>query len=73
MIVCCHHHCGASAIDLFQQRHDALARCWVEVAGWLIGQHDERSINKCTRDRHTLLLSARQLLWKAIFLASKTN
>ena len=73
MVVRRHNNGRAGAIDFVEQRHDALARCRIEVARWFVGQHDERTIDEGSRDRHALLLATRQLVREAIFLARQAH
>jgi hypothetical protein len=49
------------APQLFQERHDLVARAFVEVAGWLVRQEHPWSLDQGPRDSNPLLLAARQL------------
>ncbi len=57
-----HHHGGAGSIDAVEQLHDVDRRRRVEVPGGLVGQQDQRPVHERARDRHALLLAARQLV-----------
>ena len=50
-----------SAASAGEQRHDLDAGARVEVAGRLVGQHQARLVDQRARDRHPLLLPAREL------------
>jgi len=48
-------------VDVAHQIHDVPAVGAVEIAGRLVGQQDRRIVGQRPRQRHALLLSARQL------------
>ena len=48
-------------LNLEQQVDDLLAGRAVQVAGRLVGEQDRRIVGQRARDRHALLLAARQL------------
>jgi len=50
-----------AGFHLIQEGDDLLTRLQVEVAGRLVGQHDQRLVHERTRNRNTLLLPARDL------------
>src|SRR2546422_474472 len=60
LVVRGHHDGGARAIDAVEQSHDPDGRRRVDVAGGLVGQQDERPVHERPRDRHALLLAARE-------------
>src|ERR1700681_1595887 len=51
----------AAEMQLAEQIHHRLAAARIEVAGWLVGQQDERLASDCARHGDALLLSSRQL------------
>ena len=51
----------AGAVDVEQQIDDRVPGRAVEVAGRLVGQQDRRVVGERARDRHALLLAAREL------------
>ena len=53
-------------IHLPQRRHHFLAALAVERAGGLVGEDDLAAIHQRARDRHTLLLTAGQLVGQVI-------
>src|SRR6186997_3093984 len=57
-------HDGDAALDVeaLEQPHHLDAGSRIEVAGRLVGQQDRRVVDQRARDRHALLLSARQLV-----------
>src|SRR3989442_13622467 len=55
-----HDHGRAEVMHLLDQLEDALACLLIEVAGGLVGEDESRPVGKRARDRHTLLLSARE-------------
>jgi hypothetical protein len=59
VVMRCHHHRRPGAIDPLQQIHDVLTRVRVEVAGGLVGQQDQRPVDKRAGDRDPLLLATR--------------
>src|SRR5262245_39163993 len=61
------------AVQLFEQRHDFIARATIEGAGWFIGQHERWTVHDCTRDRHPLLLATRKLIWPVSKAMPQTN
>ena len=56
-----HERRAARRVDVAQQLHDVAAVGAVEVAGRLVGQHDRRIVGQRARERHALLLAAREL------------
>ncbi len=48
-------------VELLQQRHDLDAGARVERTGRLVGENQRRVVDERARDRHALLLAARQL------------
>ena len=52
---------GAVAMQLLEQLHDAARHLRIEIAGGLVRQQQPRRARQRARDRHALLLSARQL------------
>ena len=68
-----HHDRGPGAIDPVEQRHDALARRRVEVAGRLVGEDDERAVHESPGDGHALLLAARQLIGQPVALLAEAD
>ena len=52
---------AARTVDLPQQLHDVAAVGAVEVAGWLVGQHDRRVVGQGAGERDALLLAAGEL------------
>ena len=56
-----HERRAARPVHLEQQVDDVAARRAVEVAGRLVGQQDRRVVRERPRDRHALLLAAREL------------
>src|SRR5512139_3435460 len=61
-----HDDSGARRVDLPEQRHDLKGQIGVQIAGRLIGQHDHRIVDQRPRDRHPLLLAARQFGGKRV-------
>jgi hypothetical protein len=57
-----HHGHAALAIECPQCREDVGGRCRVEIAGRLVRQHDGRIVHQRTRNGHTLLLAAGELV-----------
>ena len=55
------HHRHALAVQLLEQRHDLEAGARVERAGRLVGEDQQRLGDQRARDRHALLLAAREL------------
>jgi hypothetical protein len=61
------HHDGVPlVVELAEQIHDLGGRERVEVAGRLVGEDHPRVGDECTRDRHALLLTARQLVGQVV-------
>src|SRR6187455_2098961 len=58
-----HQHDGGAEVpvELEHQLHDGLARGAVEVAGGLVREQDARLVREGARERHALLLAAREL------------
>ena len=54
------HERGAVGGELTQKVDDLAARCGVEVAGRLVGEHDHRALGDRSRDRDPLALTAGQ-------------
>ena len=54
------HHGHALLVQVGQQAHDVLAGLRVQGAGGLIGQNQFRIVHQGARNRHPLLLAARQ-------------
>ena len=48
-------------VDVFQQLQDGMRSHGVKCAGGLVAQHDGRVVHQGTRNRNTLLLTARKL------------
>ncbi|GAB2515714.1 hypothetical protein GCM10027064_11850 [Microbacterium petrolearium] len=61
-----HHDRRARRVDLREQLHDVGRRGGVEVSRRLIGQQQLRPVHERARDRHTLLLAARELVRHAL-------
>ncbi len=58
-----HHGCRASdPPELFQHLHHNRACIFVERRCWLVGENDIRIAHQRPRNRHALLLTARQLI-----------
>jgi len=49
-------------VDPVQEAHDALRGGWVEVAGGLVGEQDQRSVDECPSHRHTLVVEKGSLM-----------
>src|SRR5215467_1555798 len=61
------HHDGHSRrVDAQEDLHDLPGSRWVQVAGRLVGDKEAGPVNERARDRHPLLLAARQLVWVAL-------
>ena len=56
-----HHHRRAAGVDVAQQLEDAARGALVEIAGGLVGEQHDGVVHQRARDRHALLLAARQL------------
>lgn len=68
------HQGGAMlAVEGEQQVGDGLAGGLVEVAGWLVGKQQLRAMDEGTRQRHTLLLAAGQLVRVVLHAFAKTD
>src|SRR6266516_1723916 len=65
-IVSGHHNRGAARVDLAEEIHDLERQVRIEVSGRLVREHELRIVDKGTRDGHSLLLAARQLLGEGI-------
>jgi hypothetical protein len=59
-------HRRAVGIHFVQKRHDFLSQDIIEVPRRFIGQDESWLIDQSPRQRHTLLLAPRQLLWQRI-------
>ena len=55
------------------RRHDALARRRVEVPGRLVGEKDERTVDKGPGDGDPLLFAAGELLGQSVALLAETD
>src|SRR4026209_2680013 len=55
----------ALPVEPAENRHDLPAHCRIESTGRLIGEQHQRIVDKSAGDRHALLLSARELCWRA--------
>src|SRR5215216_4511786 len=53
---------GPGAVDPVEQLHDPDRGLRVEVAGGLVGEEEWRMVHERPRDRHALLLAARELV-----------
>src|SRR6186713_2691246 len=67
-----HNRDATLAIKLLEHPHDFLSGLAVESAGRLVRQNDCRVTGDGARKRHTLLLSARKLVRKTMFLFRKS-
>ena len=63
----------ARAVDPVDQLHDPDRRLGVEVAGRLVGQEQRRVVDERARDRHALLLAARQLVGVVVQLRREAD
>lgn len=55
-----HDQCGTVfTVEPSQQRHNISGRFRVEIAGWLVCQHDRRTIGEGARNRHALTFTSR--------------
>jgi hypothetical protein len=63
-----HHHGGARAVDPIEQPHDPLAGGRVQVAGGLVGQQQQRSVDEGPGHGHPLLLPPGQLPGEVVAL-----
>src|SRR5918995_153077 len=52
---------GAVGVQFGEHPHQRLAAGRIQVAGWLVGEKDRWTPGDRTRDRHELLMAARQL------------
>ena len=59
-------HRRAARVDVAEQVHDLERQIGIEVAGRLVGQHEVRLVDERARDRHALLLAARQFLGQRV-------
>jgi hypothetical protein len=50
----------------FEQIKDLGSDLGIQVAGWLIGQHEQGVVNKRAGNGHALLLTARYSVWKSV-------
>ncbi|MNC86055.1 hypothetical protein D3C83_16850 [compost metagenome] len=55
-------HRHPAQVDVLEDAQDVERDLGVEVPGRLVGQQDERVVDERARDRHPLLLAARELL-----------
>ena len=65
------HRLAKFAIRVAQKLHDLTAVVRIEIAGRLISEHDRWRIHERTADRHTLLLSTRELARQMPFATMK--
>src|SRR6056297_1401977 len=73
LVVRGHHDGGTGLVDPVEKPHDALTRGRVEVSGGLVREEDQRTVHERSRDRHTLLLAAGELVRHAGFLAGQAD
>src|SRR3989344_1888109 len=73
LIVSCEHHGRAHFIDLLQKMEDSVGVQRVQVACRLIGHHYVRPVHHRAGYGHTLFLSSRQLMYKALPFSGDTD
>ena len=66
-------HGDAGVVQLLEQFDDFLGGTAVERAGRLVGEDDMRVVDERARDRHALLLPARQLRRLVVFAMREPN
>ena len=66
-------YCPATCIDGIEQCHDFSACATIKISSWLIGQQHGRFVDKCARDRHSLLLATREFWWSVAHTIFKTD
>ena len=64
---------AALPVELLEDVHDLAARARIEVSGRLVREDDRRLIDERSRDRNTLLLTARQLVRKVVKAVAKPD
>jgi hypothetical protein len=63
VIVGYHADGGSALMKLGKQFHHGIAVLAVQVSRWLVGEQDGGGTDQRSGDRHTLLLTATQLVW----------
>ena len=61
LIVCNYNHGSASVVDFLQKFHNLRSVLRIQITGRLIRQQNVRSIDKCSCQCNSMLLTARQL------------
>ena len=68
-----HDHRDARPVDLLQQLENAPRHLGIQVAGGLVGEQDPRLTDQRAGDRHSLLLSAAQLVRQRMHARSQAH
>jgi len=60
-------------VQPFEQIEHPLSRCFIQIAGWFIGQKQPWIVNQGSRQRHTLLFTARKFAGAMVCPILQTN
>src|SRR5438876_2331199 len=63
----------ALTVQLDEQLHDRLSGVGVERAGRLVGEQEQRLVDDGARDRHALLLAARELIGQVVHAIAEAD